>query len=242
MTHACPSPQDQGTIPVMGYQQPLNTSVNLPRCGAIPIPPEELVCRTELLEMLKIVGKIRVIDLDSHYCKGPTFQFAKNFQYSPNLPRYSWKTNPSEFISEFLDITCCYSDNLGLRMHLFRQLLEGAAKIWFNAQPRELIITFRVLSRNLRRISLPKLSTSLLGQIWQKWKWNLTKSLLPSWIVGRKLTGYLVLLCPSHKWYKWLLPIPFAGFWPFLRLINVLPWFNSIKRVLRCNKLFMMKL
>lgn len=95
------------------------------------------ISRTKILEMLKNVGKSSIADLDSHYCKGPTFQFPKKFQYPLNMPKYSGKTNPSKFIFEFLDITRCFVDNLGLRVHLFYQSLEGLARIWFNAQPQE---------------------------------------------------------------------------------------------------------
>lgn len=67
------------------------------------------------------------------------------------MPRYSGKNNPSKFISEFLDITRCYADNLGLHVHLLRQSLEGPARTWFNEQPRDLVHNFSGLMQEIEK-------------------------------------------------------------------------------------------
>lgn len=70
--------------------------------------------------MLKSVGKNSKTDVDIEFYKGPVFEFPKKFQYPPNMPKYSGKSNPKDFIFEFLETTCCYAKNIGLHIHLLR--------------------------------------------------------------------------------------------------------------------------
>lgn len=64
--------------------------------------------------------------------------------------KYSGKTNPSDFIVEFLDMAY-YANNVGLRVHLLHQSVDGAAKAWLNKQSRELLDNFPELIRKFEK-------------------------------------------------------------------------------------------